>query len=103
MRNYLALCLLGALLVSCSSLPIHHLEIEQGNIMNSEQVNRLHPGQSEAQVKAIIGPPVMESLLNNGDLAYIYTFQIRNAPRAEKRLYLLFHHKTLAAIQRTGI
>lgn len=103
MRKYLVLCLIAATLAACSSLPIHKLEIEQGNIMDSSQVNRIHRGMSESQVKAILGEPVMDKVLDNGDPCYVYTFQIGNRTRVEKRLTLIFHNGTLAAMQREGI
>lgn len=103
MRKLIFMCLLGTLLASCSLLPVHKLEIEQGNVITPDQINRLHPGMTEHQVKEIMGTPVLINLLANSELSYIYTFQIGSKPRTEKRVSLLFRHGILQVIQREGI
>jgi outer membrane protein assembly factor BamE len=103
MYKLIFLCLLGSLLTACALLPVHKLEVEQGNVMLSSTVNRLHPGMSENQVKAIMGTPILVDILSHNCVSYVYTFQIGSNPRTEKQVILYFRSGTLQTIQRQGI
>jgi outer membrane protein assembly factor BamE len=94
--------LLGIFLSSCALFHIHRVEIQQGNVMSRENVNRLHAGMSENQVKAIMGPPVLINILHNGRINYVYTSELGSSSKAES-VVLTFSHGSLQNIQREGI
>ncbi|HVY53977.1 MAG TPA: outer membrane protein assembly factor BamE [Gammaproteobacteria bacterium] len=71
--------------------------------MTPAMVDKLHTGMSESQVKAIMGPPVLINILNNGHIDYVYSSQLGSGDRQEKRVVLVFHHGRLQSIQRAGI
>ncbi len=104
MHKLIFLCLLTSLLSACYLLPVHKLEVEQGNMMTSANVNHLHPGMSESQVKSIMGSPILVNVLNDKQIVYVYTFQIGSSgSRTEKRVAVSFRAGVLQRIQREGI
>ncbi len=103
MRKLILLCLLGTLLTSCSLFQVHKVEVEQGNVMTPSMVNRIHPGMTEGQVKAIMGEPILVNVINSRVISYVYTSQLGSNPRTEKKLTLVFRNGILESIQREGI
>ena len=103
MRKLILLAALAMSLSSCSFFHVHKVEVEQGNYMTSAMVNRLHPGMTEGQVKAIMGEPILVNIINPRVISYVYTSQLGSNPRVEKKLTLIFRQGILADIQRQGI
>lgn len=63
------------LLVSgCASwLPAaDRVEVRQGNILDAEQIERLEVGMSRAQVREVLGEPVLRESFNRNRWDYIY-------------------------------
>ena len=103
MRQLIVVGLLGVILTSCSLFHVHKVEVEQGNIMTTPRVNRLHAGMTKAQVKALMGEPILINIMNPRLETYVYTSQRGSSPRVEKKLTLIFRQGSLESIQRTGI
>lgn len=55
---------------------VYRINIEQGNIINQELVDQLHPGMSRRQVRFILGTPLVEDPFNQQRWDYLYV--IRN-------------------------
>ena len=98
MLRIIAILILGTLLTSCSLFHVHKMDIEQGNIINPEITSQLHKGMSEAEVKAIMGNPVLVNTFSPDEVDYIYTMQKGYKNREEQRVNLTFHHGALATI-----
>ena len=103
MRKLIFLCLLGTLVTSCSMFHVHKVEVEQGNYMTPGMVNRIHPGMTDAQVKAIMGEPILINIMNPNVKSYVYTDQLGSNPRDERKLTLVFRNGVLQTMQRQGI
>lgn len=69
--------------------------IEQGNIIKPEMVRQLRPGMSEAEVKTIMGTPVLINVFTPQRIEYIYTLQKGNRPRIQKQVTILFENGVL--------
>jgi len=103
MRKLILLGLLSTLLTSCSLFQVHKMEVEQGNYLTPSMVNRIHPGMTEGQVKAIMGEPILVNVTNARLLSYVYTSQLGSNPRTEKKVTVTFRNGILESIQREGI
>lgn len=97
MKKIIPLVLFCAALSGCSF--VHKMDIKQGNIYTQEEVSRLRTGMSMAEVKSILGNPVMENILADNRLDYVYTNQPGHEDRYEKRLTCLFQNGRLVKIQ----
>lgn len=71
----LVICLLFPTLVACSNwgFPgVYRIDVEQGNIVTQEMVDQLKPGMNRAQVRFILGTPMLEDPFNRDRWDYIY-------------------------------
>lgn len=78
-RPFLALPLVATLLAGCSSvhvpsfIQVYQPDIQQGNIIEEEQINRLRAGMAQSQVRALLGTPSLDDIFHAGQQdTYIY-------------------------------
>lgn len=100
MKKLIIIALMGFVLSGCSFFRVHKMDIVQGNIFTPEQVSQLHPGMSEAQVKDIMGIPVIMNIFTPYRIDYVYTFQPSYGERIEKRVICIFYHGQLKEVVR---
>lgn len=96
-----ALSLASCLTLSgCGSLiKVHRLDVQQGNVINSDKLQRLHKGMSEERVKDILGDPVLSTFVQSNTLEYVYTWQPGYGKFTEKRLTVYFRQGGLDTYQ----
>jgi len=71
-----ALILMGLpLLQACSFPGVYKINVQQGNIVTTDMLERLKPGMSRGQIHFALGNPVIENVFNNEIEHYIYTYQ----------------------------
>lgn len=70
---------LSILLGACS---VHRLDIQQGNIIKSEQVDKLQIGISKRQVRFIMGTPLIQDPFHADRWDYVFTDQ----PGTERKI-----------------
>ncbi len=92
--SLVALGLLLSSLVGC----IHHLDVQQGNIVSSKSVQELKLGMSQTQVENLLGSPVLTQSFNDR-ISYIYTWRSDETPFHEKSLILYFSNGRLVSYQ----
>jgi outer membrane protein assembly factor BamE len=88
-------------LSSCSFLHVRKPIIQQGNIITTEDVSRLHPGMSPQQVAEIMGQPVLNNVFASNRIEYVYTYEDGSNPRLDKRLVCVFSNGRLVEILRS--
>jgi outer membrane protein assembly factor BamE len=84
----------------CAFLSTHKIDIEQGNIVTQEEVNQLHLGMSETEVKAILGSPILINTFSANQANYVYTLQKGHQPMTEKRITCIFKQNHLVLIKK---
>ena len=87
---FAALCTLSA----C----VHKMDIEQGNIITQDRVNKLHPGMTVTEVKDVVGTPMLINTFDNNRIDYVYTYQPGRGERTEKYITLNFRNNRLQEI-----
>jgi outer membrane protein assembly factor BamE len=65
------LCLVVVLLTSSC---VYTLDIQQGNILDQKEVDKLRVGLSKNQVIFVLGNPVADDSFSDDHWVYIYTF-----------------------------
>lgn len=79
---------------------VHKQNVQQGNVVDQNQVNQLRPGMDKNQVNFIMGTPSIEDSFHANRWEYIYTFYHGNKDTwKQKRLSLFFENDKLARIQ----
>ena len=99
MKKLITLILMGFILSGCFIRP-HKLDIDQGNIINQENVGQLRIGMSEAEVRAIMGNPVLVNIFATNRLDYIYSFKPSYGEMRVTRVICIFQNGRLKEIQR---
>ena len=99
-RLFLLLCV--ALLASCAlkeKISPYKLDIQQGHMLSPEAVAKLKPGMTKAQVRFLLGTPLLNDLFNPDRLYYIYRNQKRDGPVERGNLMLYFNQNKLVRFE----
>lgn len=92
---------LGLALSGCSSWGLdanrlayavspYRMEVVQGNFVSKEQVEALKPGMSRAQVRDVLGTPLVASLFHKDRWDYVFTIRREGVTSQPRRLSVFF-------------
>jgi outer membrane protein assembly factor BamE len=100
--------LLSLLLASCSnfSVPLpsaYKMDIRQGNYVTQEMRDKLKLGMSRAQVKFVMGTPMISDVFHANRWDYVYRLEHARKLVEEQRLTLYFDGDTLSRIDDSGL
>ena len=93
MFRVIALLLIVLSLAACSSFRfpgVHRINIQQGNVVTQQMIDKLRPGMTQSQVRFVMGNPVIDDPLDADRWDYIYTFQLAGGTTIRKELSLYF-------------
>jgi outer membrane protein assembly factor BamE len=71
------------------SLGVYKLDINQGNFLTDDQVEKLKVGQTKQQVRAILGSPLLTDAFHQNRWDYVYEFR-RQGVTVEHRNFAVF-------------
>lgn len=94
MKKNILVLIAAFLLSSC----VHKMDIEQGNILTQDMVNKLHIGMSEEQVKNSMGTPMLLNTFDDNRIDYVYTYKPAYGASTEKNITLIFKNHRLRQI-----
>jgi outer membrane protein assembly factor BamE len=91
--------LLSAALAGCASLGggtlLYKPEVVQGNFISKEQVETIRPGQSRAQLRELLGTPLVTSLFHGDRWDYLFSLRRAGIPPENFKLTLFFQGELL--------
>ena len=102
-RNLLLIFAL-LLLNACSyeggiKLPgVHRIDIQQGNVVQQDMIDRLRPGMDKNQVQFIMGTPAIIDPFHTEQWEYIFTLSEEGNTRTQRHLRIHFENDRLAYI-----
>lgn len=101
MRRLLISVLLLGLVAGCSSVKFgpHHIDVQQGNALDQENVARLKPGLNRSQVRFLLGTPLVIDPFRNDRWDYVYVDYKAGKLAEQKGITLFFDGDTLARIE----
>jgi outer membrane protein assembly factor BamE len=88
-----ALVLCAALAAAC----VHKIDVEQGNYVTQDLVDQLKPGMTRAQVKGILGTPLVADIFHANRWDYYFSNTLGRKKVGEKRLTVFFQDDKLAS------
>ena len=107
-----AAAVLLALLAGCQSLQSadsflgvitpYRLEIVQGNVITSEQAALVKPGLTRAQVRDVLGSPLLTDPFHANRWDYVFTIRRQGAESQLRRVVVLFKGEGLESIDTGG-
>lgn len=99
MSRRLLLVLVAALTVS-GCLRVYQQEIQQGNVVDQEMIDKLKPGMTRAQVRFVLGTPLLTDPFHADRWDYVYFYQKSPTTPAEtRRLTVFFQGDALARLE----
>jgi len=104
MNKFLALPLL-AMLTACGSLnPIeaitpHRIEIQQGNVVDQAMLDRLKPGMTPAQVRFVLGTPLLVDPFRDNRWDYVYSLRRDGKVTEQRRITAVFEQGVLKGLE----
>lgn len=101
MRRFLIPVLFAGLVAGCSTPKIgpHRIDVQQGNALNQENVSRLKPGLNRAQVRFLLGTPLVVDPFRTDRWDYVYLHYKAGKLTEQRRITLFFEGDTLARIE----
>ncbi len=93
-------------LMSCSSLDsvpeflpkVYKIDIQQGNVISSEMLMKLKPGMTKAQVRFVLGTPLIKDTFHKGRWDYIYVMRVNDIVLEKRHVILNFVDELLKNI-----
>lgn len=78
---------------------IYRPEIQQGNVIRQEMVDKLAPGMSKRQVKFIMGTPMLIDVFHQERWDYVFTKSTGSSKEEQQQVALFFADDKLARIE----
>ena len=87
----LLLCLSGCATEGDRKLPgVYRIDIQQGNVIEQEMLDKLRPGMDKNQVRFIMGTPVIADPFHTDRWDYIYTYSEGGSQRQQRHISIFF-------------
>ena len=80
----------------------YRLEVVQGNVITKEQAALVRPGMSKAQVRDVLGSPLLTDLFHVARWDYVFTIRRRGAEPQLRTIVALFDGDKLKSIETGG-
>ena len=80
----------------------YKMEIVQGNVITSEQAAAIRPGLNRAQVRDILGSPLLADPFHAGRWDYVFTIRRQGAEPQLRRVVVRFNGEVLDSIDTGG-
>lgn len=98
MRHMLFAAILALLLSGC--LTVYKTEIQQGNVVTQEMIDKLKPGMTRSQVRFVLGTPLVTDMFHPARWDYYYYLRRTNEETGEaQRLTVIFKDDLLMKVQ----
>ena len=93
-------------LISCSSLDsvpeflpkVYKIDIQQGNAISSEMLMKLKPGMTKAQVRFVLGTPLIRDTFHKERWDYVYVMRVKDIVIEKRHVVLNFVDELLKNI-----
>jgi outer membrane protein assembly factor BamE len=78
---------------------VYRVDIQQGNVVDQDMINKLKPGMDKKQVKFIMGTPLITDTFHSDRWDYLYSFEPGKGNREQRRVTLFFNGDKLARVE----
>ena len=77
----------------------YKIDIQQGNVVTQEMVAKLKPGMTKAQVRFVLGTPLITDAFHANRWDYVYRYQKAGKLTEERKLALFFDQELLQRVE----
>lgn len=95
--------LLATQFVGCARVPTfpgaYKIDVQQGNIITRDMVDKLHTGMTRSQVLFVMGAPLLPNTYDRDRWDYVYTLKPGGDPLVRKALSVFFADDKLVRLE----
>ena len=79
----------------CSVVPyiLYKIDVQQGNVVTQDMIEKLKPGMTKSQVRFVLGTPLIVDAFRDNRWDYAYMDQEKGELVAQKRLTIFFENE----------
>jgi outer membrane protein assembly factor BamE len=77
----------------------YRIEVVQGNVVTREMAANLKPGMSRAQVRDVLGSPLLADIFHVDRWDYVFTIRRQGAPYQQRRVTVLFEGENMKSFE----
>lgn len=88
----------STLVTGCSSW-VYRIDVQQGNVVEQEALNRVEPGMTKRQVSFVLGTPLMRDPFHADRWDYVYFLKPGNGKQEQKHVAVYFEDDHLKRIE----
>jgi outer membrane protein assembly factor BamE len=92
--RFLALALAALLTLGGLSGCVHRINIQQGNFLDSEDIDRVAVGMTRVQVRALLGTPMVADPFVSNRWDYVYYLKLGRWDQAQQRHFIVYFDST---------
>jgi outer membrane protein assembly factor BamE len=92
------LALAACRMPSLPGLTPFKVDIQQGNYVTQDMVDKLKPGMTKSQVRFALGTPLVADPFHNDRWDYVYVFQKSGRVAEQRRIVVIFSDDKLVRI-----
>ncbi|TYP94327.1 outer membrane protein assembly factor BamE [Nitrosomonas communis] len=100
MHLKILLLLVAFLFFGCTYIPAlpYKIDIQQGNVVTQEMIEKLKPGMTRSQVRFVLGTPLITDVFHNNRWDYFYYLAPRGTLSEKRTLTVIFDGDRLSHI-----
>lgn len=97
--------LLVLLMAGCKGVPLlptvtpYKMDIQQGNVVTQDMVQKLQPGMSRSQVRFLLGTPLIVDPFRVDRWDYVYLYKKGGGVAEQRRLVVYFKNDRLSRVE----
>ena len=80
----------------------YRVEVVQGNVVTKEQAEAVKPGMSRAQIRDILGSPLVTDAFHQSRWDYVFTIRRQGAEPQRRSVVVMFDGDTMKSIDTGG-
>ncbi len=77
---------------------LYKIDVQQGNVIEQEMLDKLKPGMDKEQVQFIMGTPVIVDPFHSERWEYVYSYQEGGGVREQRHITLHFNDNKLSHV-----
>lgn len=91
------------LLTQVGCITAYKTEIQQGNVITQEMMDKLRAGMTKSQVRFVLGTPLIADPFHTDRWDYLYLYKKNvNAPAETRQITVIFNGDTLSRVEDGG-
>ena len=77
---------------------VYRIDVQQGNVIEQDMINKLKPGMDKNQVRYIMGTPLITDPFHSNRWDYVYSMEPGGGERQQRRVTIYFEDEKLAYV-----